>query len=203
MLDLDVELRFGDRAVRLTLATEAKQIGVMGPSGAGKTTLLRVLAGLERRARGRLRAFGETWQDDRSFVRPHERGAAWVPQESALFPHLRVRANLAYAGARDLDAVVGLLGVGALLDRAPRNLSGGERQRVALGRALLAEPRLLLLDEPFAALDRPLRERLALDLARWCRERSIPVVLVSHDEADLRAFGASVWAFEGGSLVPR
>lgn len=202
-LSIDIRLPIGSGSVPLRLASSAQAVGVVGPSGAGKSTLLRVLAGLERRAQGTVRALGEVWQDSGRFVPPWQRGAGWVPQDAVLFPHLSVRENLAYAGAVPAAAaeeMAGWLGLTPLLDRAPRHLSGGERQRVALGRALLARPRLLLLDEPFSALDRPLRARLARELAARCRGRALPVVLVTHDEADLVAFGAERWCFAHGTL---
>lgn len=197
-LQLDVRLPMGLHA---RVQSDARTVGIVGPSGGGKTTLLRVLAGVERRGIGSVRVLGEDWQGGQ-FVPPWERGVGWVPQEGLLFPHLDVRKNLTYAGSDGLDEVAALLGVGALLSRAPRNLSGGERQRVALGRALLSRPRLLLLDEPFAALDRTLRVRLSAEVAAWCARRSLPVVLVTHDERDLEPFSAERWEILDGALRP-
>jgi molybdate transport system ATP-binding protein len=202
MLDLDLELVLPGHRARVALVTDGPVVGIAGPSGSGKTTLLRVLAGLDRRAVGTVKVFGETWQDGSTFVPAWERRASWVPQDGVLFPHLSVEENLTYAGKDGLDEIVDLLAVRPLLERAPRNLSGGERQRVALGRALLSSPRLLLFDEPFSALDRSLRVRLSHEVAAWCRNRSLPVVLVSHDEADLGAFGATAWAFGETGLSP-
>lgn len=199
-LELALTLQVGPRPLRAELRAEGATVGIAGPSGSGKTTLLRVLAGLDRRAGGAVRAFGELWQGPGVFVAPWARRAAWVPQEAALFPHLSVRENLVYGGGEGSEAVAALLGVEGLLDRAPRNLSGGERQRVALGRAMLSRPRLLLLDEPFAALDRPLRARLAADLAGWCGRRGVRVVLVTHDERDLEPFEADRWSVDPGGL---
>src|SRR5690606_32832410 len=138
---------------------------LFGPSGCGKTTILRCMAGLTRLA-GRLRIDGEPWQDDAggAFLKPHERPIGYVFQEASLFAHLSVRGNLLYGAKRatpvrgslsiGFDEAVSMLGIGHLLDRATGALSGGERQRVAIGRALLSRPRLLLMDEPLAALDR-------------------------------------------------
>ena len=162
----------------------------------------RIYITTRRGARGGVQARGRARQSARVFSRPCERRVGWVPQDGGLFPHLDVRGNLTYAGDAELEAVVDLLEVRPLLDRAPRNLSGGERQRVALGRALLSRPRVLLLDEPFAALDRPLRARLSVALARWCAERALPVVLVTHDTRDLTPFGAEVWEVVDGVLSP-
>lgn len=200
MLTVDVTLPRGPQPLRLVLRSEARVVGVAGPSGAGKSTLLRVLAGLEPRAVGVVRALGADWQGAASFVEPWLRGVGWVPQDALVFPHLSVAENLAYGGGEPGE-LVELLGLGPLLGRRARHLSGGERQRVALGRALARSPRLLLLDEPFSALDRALRERVRAGTAAWCAARDLPVVLVSHDEGDLLAFGAEVWHLEGGGLV--
>ena len=200
-LDLDLSVKVGPTALRVLLRAEAAAVGVVGPSGSGKSTLLRVLAGLERRATGRVTVRGEAWQAGDAFVPPWARRVGWVPQESALFPHLNVRKNLTYGGAEGADEIAELLGLSPLLDRAPRNLSGGERQRVALGRAMLSRPAVLLLDEPFSALDRPLRARISAALSRWCAARAVPAVLVTHDEHDLDAFTAERWSLEQGALT--
>lgn len=164
---------------------------VFGDSGAGKTTFLRCIAGLERPDQGRLIVGGDTWQDtaielDRAV---HERRVGYVFQEPRLFTHLDVRGNLEYgrrrAGANDhgltLDRVAGLLGLEGLLGRAPRDLSGGEAQRVAIGRALLSAPSLVLMDEPLASLDTARKEEILPFLDRLHAELSIPVIYVSHN----------------------
>jgi ABC-type molybdate transport system ATPase subunit len=200
-LELDAELERGGRALRLRLSTSAGIALVRGPSGAGKTTLLRVLAGLEPSARGRAVFSGAIWQDGGIFVPAWRRGAAWVPQESLLFPHLSAGENLAFArpAREELEAVARGLEVGGLLERAPALLSGGERQRVALGRALLAGPRLLLLDEPFAALDDALRVRVRTFVRRWVDARGVAAVLVSHDAED-GAIADERWVIADGAL---
>jgi len=202
---LDVQVPLGERALTARLATTSKALAIVGPSGAGKSTLLRVLAGVERRGVGRLEVDGEPWLDTASgtYLPPWRRRVGWVPQEASLFPHLSVRDNLGYAGveARRVSEAAALLEVGDLLDRRPRRLSGGERQRVALGRALLSAPRLLLLDEPFSALDRPLRDKLARLVRDWARARSVPLVLVSHDEEDARVLADERWRLVGGALA--
>ncbi|RMH11346.1 MAG: ATP-binding cassette domain-containing protein [Gemmatimonadetes bacterium] len=202
MLDLDLSVRVGPAELEARIAARGRRVAVVGPSGAGKSTLLRVVAGLERRARGRVAFEGRAWLDTsaRTHVPPWERRVGWVPQDALLFPHLSVRRNLAYAGAdaERVERVAAALQVDGLLERRPRFLSGGERQRVALGRALLSDPRLLLLDEPFAALDRPLRRELAGRLARLADERDLPIVLVSHDEADADLIATERWIVEGG-----
>jgi len=195
-LTLDLSARGGRR---WQLSTVAPVIGLAGPSGAGKSTLLRVLAGVERRAEGTLEAWGERWLGPGA-TPPWRRGVGWAPQDALLFPHQTVAENLGYAGYGVDPAVVDALALGPLLDRAPRHLSGGERQRVALGRALCARPRLLLLDEPFSALDPALRRRVADAVAAWCRTRGAHAVVVSHEPSDLAPFAAERWKLSDDGL---
>jgi len=204
LMAIEVPLESG--ALRIDLETRAPAVAVVGASGAGKSTLLRILAGVEGRGSGHVQVGGVTWQDPQRgpVVPPWRRRVGWVPQEILLFPHLSVAGNLGYAGA-DQDAVreiADLLQVAHLLGRRPRRLSGGERQRVALGRALLSDPRLLLLDEPFSALDRPLRAQITAAVRGWAEARDVPLVLVSHDEADASALAGERWHLSGGSLAP-
>jgi molybdate transport system ATP-binding protein len=176
---LEVDLDLPDRGVT----------ALFGPSGCGKTTVLRAMAGLERAA-GQVRVGDEVWQDDarQIFLPTHQRDLGYVIQESALFPHLDVRRNLDFgrrrvpgAGQRiALDAVVELLGIGPLMARRPDTLSGGERQRVAIARALATGPRLLLMDEPLAALDAARKAEVLPYLDRLHAELSLPIVYVSH-----------------------
>jgi len=187
-LELDLVLPVGDR--RVALAPTSRRIAFVGPSGVGKSTLLRALAGLDRAAHGRIAFAGETWQDSAtgSWVPPWRRGIGWVAQDARLFPHVDVARNLAWRDRDELARARGHareLGVDELVTRMPRNLSGGERQRIALVRAVASRPRLLVLDEPFSALDRPLRERTVAWLAKHCADAGIPLVVVSHDERDL------------------
>jgi ABC-type sulfate/molybdate transport systems ATPase subunit len=185
---VDVRVR-GVHALRVR--SDAAALGVTGPSGAGKSTLLRVLAGVERDLVGVVEAFGEPWLGPRS-VPAWRRGVGWVPQDALLFPHLNVHENLGYSRGIVDDVVVDALGLAPLLDRSPRHLSGGEAQRVALGRAMCARPRLLLLDEPFSALDGPLRARVAGFVRAWCTQHGVAVVHVTHDERDLEGWGAEI-----------
>jgi molybdate transport system ATP-binding protein len=195
MIDANLRLPRRDFTLDVVLALPSRGITTLvGPSGCGKTTVLRALAGLERAA-GRVAFDDEVWQDDARgrFVPTHRRALGYVIQEAALFPHLDVRANLHYGRRRSdlaaqrvaLDGVIELLGIGHLLARRTATLSGGERQRVAIARALATGPRLLLMDEPMAALDAARKAEILPYLERLHRELALPVVYVTHamDEA--------------------
>ncbi|HXT50614.1 MAG TPA: ATP-binding cassette domain-containing protein [Thermoanaerobaculia bacterium] len=192
--------------VEATLTAAAS--GICGPSGAGKTSLLELIAGLRRPTAGRVSLDGETLTDIRSDARgvvlpARHRRIGYVPQDGALFPHLSVRGNLLY-GRRDGDApaaVIEVLGLGPLLDRSIRQLSGGERRRVALGRALAAGPRLLLLDEPLSGLDSALRERVLEHLRMVRDELGVPMLYVSHDLTELAALCTQLLVIERGRVV--
>jgi molybdate transport system ATP-binding protein len=203
-LALDFRVGLGNRELLVRLRAESQTVAVYGSSGGGKSTLLRVLAGVESRAMGTVVVDGDLWMntDEGLFLPPWERKVGWVPQEYLLFPHLRVRDNLGFAGAgpREVGEVAELLMVDHLVERRPRRLSGGEQQRVALGRALLSEPRLLLLDEPFSALDRPLRSQVVSRLRDYVRERKLLLLLVSHDESDAVALAQEHWLLSEGGL---
>jgi len=203
-LGLDLEIPFTGGGLRVELNTASTRIAVVGPSGSGKSTILRILAGVERRAHGTVLVKEHCWQDSSNgtWVPSWDRRVGWVPQETLLFPHLTVRENLSYGGALPdwVSETAVLLQIEDLLDRRSRRLSGGERQRVALGRALLSKPRLLLLDEPFSALDRPLRGELSELVSDWALDRSVPIVLVSHDEEDAKWLAEERWHLGGGSL---
>ena len=196
---LDVDLRLPATGVT----------ALFGPSGSGKTTLLRCLAGLERAPAGSLVVAGTVWQDATTFLPTHRRPLGYVFQEASLFPHLSVRGNLDYgakrAGCRhagaDFQHVIDLLGIGPLLDRRPDKLSGGERQRVAIARALLTAPRLLLLDEPLAALDRARKNEILPYLDRLHRELDIPVIYVSHAPDEVARLADHIVVLEAGRAV--
>ncbi|MGC2855582.1 molybdenum ABC transporter ATP-binding protein [Novispirillum sp. DQ9] len=181
---------------------------LFGPSGCGKTTVLRCMAGLERLKDGFLSINGEEWQDGRRFTPPHRRPIGYVFQEASLFPHLSVRANLSYGLKRAkverpliaFDDVVDLLGIGRLFDRPPTLLSGGERQRVAIGRALLSQPRLLLMDEPLSALDRFSKDDILPYLERLHGALSIPVVYVSHDIVEVERLADTLVLMKDGRV---
>ncbi len=180
---------------------------LFGPSGCGKTTLLRSLAGLER-ASGTLRVNGETWQDDAIWVPPHRRAIGYVFQEASLFPHLTVLGNLRYglqrsprAAADALEQAIDLLGIRALLDRKPERLSGGERQRVGIARALAVNPKLLLMDEPLAALDLARKQEILPYLDRLQRELRIPVVYVTHSPDEVARLAHHLVVLQHGRVL--
>ena len=190
MIDARLRLQRRDFELDVALALPSRGItALFGPSGCGKTTLLRALAGLERAA-GRVALGNDVWQDDATgrFVPTHRRPLGYVIQDAALFPHLDVRGNLNYGSRRAageshriaLDASIDLLGIAHLLARRPATLSGGERQRVAIARALAAGPRLLLMDEPLAALEAARKAEILPYLERLHHELALPVVYVTH-----------------------
>lgn len=183
--DVDVAVRRGDRDLAAAFAAGEGVTALVGPSGAGKTSLLHMIAGLLTPARGHVRVRGRTLFDvgARIDLPPERRRAGYVFQDARLFPHRRVRANLLYGApdADELPAVAGTLDIAHLLDRWPRTLSGGEARRVAIGRALLARPDFLLLDEPLVSLDPPRREEAMRAIERVRDVVRLPMLLVTHD----------------------
>lgn len=189
-IQLRLPVRHAGFALDLDLVLPGRGItALFGPSGCGKTSCLRAIAGLDRVAGARVVINGETWQEDSAgtFVPVHQRGVGYVFQEPSLFAHLSVRANLDYGFERagrpegvDHAGIVDMLDIGGLLDRRTDGLSGGERQRIAIARALLGQPRLLLLDEPLAALDAARKAELLPCLARLHDHLAIPAIYVSH-----------------------
>lgn len=184
---------------------------LFGPSGAGKTTLLDCIAGLSTPDSGRIALGGSVLFDsaNRTSVPVRNRKVGYVFQDVALFPHLSVGANVEYglsalsAGERHnrRDEILTSLGILSLRDRLPAQLSGGERQRVALARALATDPSILLLDEPLAALDLPVRMKIADDLRRFIQDRPIPVLYVTHNRDEVFMLGEHLWVMEKGSLI--
>ena len=181
---------------------------LVGPSGSGKSTLLRAIAGLQR-LKGEVALGGEVWQDKRHFRPAHKRPVGFVFQDGALLTHLSVQGNLDYARKRatadgpqiDFDETVGTLGLEPLLKRSIANLSGGERQRVAIGRALLTRPRLLLMDEPLSSLDAAAKGEILPFIERLCAGLKTPVVYVSHDPAEVSRLADRTVTLRAGRVV--
>ena len=199
-LDLAVPSRSFD--VRLALEVRRETVALVGPSGAGKTTVLRAVAGLLRPASGRIECDGEVWFDGAAGVdvRPEDRSIGFVFQEYALFPHLSVERNVAFGGRARAGELLERLGIAHLSRARPRELSGGERQRVALARALARGPRVLLLDEPTAALDAHTRAGVRAQLEQLLREFALPTLLVTHDFEDAAALADRVGVLVDGEL---
>src|SRR5262244_1494653 len=209
MLAVDIEKRLGEFSISVRFETAAGVTAVFGPSGAGKTTVVNMIAGLVVPDRGRI-AIADTVLFDskaRINVPTHQRRIGYVFQEGRLFPHLSVASNLDYGrrmsglptDAAETKRIVELLDMAHLVDRRPGRLSGGERQRVAVGRALLMRPRLLLLDEPLAALDAA-RKREILPYLERLRDE-VPMIYVSHHAGELRRIATSVVRIEGGRVA--
>jgi molybdate transport system ATP-binding protein len=210
MLSVDVEKRLGDFSLAAQFAAEGGVTALFGPSGAGKTTLVNMIAGLVKPDRGRI-ALDDTVLFDstaRIDLPAHRRRIGYVFQEGRLFPHMTVARNLDY-GRRmsrlavdpvQTEHILDLLDIRPLLQRRPGKLSGGERQRVAMGRALLMRPRLLLLDEPLASLDARRKAEILPYLERLRDEAKVPMVYVSHDAAEVRRIASSVVTLEDGRV---
>lgn len=193
--DIRVSKRLGDLALDVDLTSDAGVVALFAPSGAGKTTLLNLVAGLARPDAGRIAIAGETLFDSAAGIDlpPERRRIGYVFQDRRLFPHLSVRANLLYGRGdddTDIAPTLDLLGIGQLLDRWPANLSGGEAQRVAIGRALLARPRVLLFDEPLSHLDRARRDEILGLIGRLRDETGLPMLYVTHEASEIAALGA-------------
>ena len=210
-LEVDIHHAAGDFTLDAAFAIDGPVTALFGPSGSGKSTLVNVIAGLVRPARGRVVVGGGVLFDTqaRIDVPRHRRRVGYVFQEGRLFPHLTVRQNLVYGrffAPRDgavatLDVVVELLGIGQLLARRPASLSGGEKQRVAIGRALLANPRILLMDEPLAALDEARKAEVLPFLERLRDEVRVPIVYVSHSLDEVLRLASHMVVLEAGKVV--
>jgi molybdate transport system ATP-binding protein len=210
VLVVAVEKQLGALALAVEFRTGGGVTALFGPSGSGKTSLVNMIAGLLKPDRGSI-TLDDTILFDASKgidVPPHRRRIGYVFQEGRLFPHLSVRQNLDYGrrmngqprDADELERIAALLGISSLLQRRPRMLSGGERQRVAIGRALLMQPRLLLLDEPLASLDTGHKSEILPYLGRL-RDAAIPMVYVSHTAAELRQLATTVVQLDQGQVV--
>ena len=216
-IDLHRQLRHGHArfALDVRFASDAQRVVLHGPSGAGKTQTLRMIAGITRADRGRAVVAGRVLYDSaaRIALSPQQRRLAYVFQDYALFPHLTVRQNIAFAARsgwlnpgrhlRDPRAErwIEAFHLEAVAAHYPHQLSGGQRQRTALARALVTEPAALLLDEPFAALDKGLRQRLRAELRALLDELRLPMLLITHDDEDVRALAEQVVHLEAGRVV--
>ena len=215
-LHLQKELRAADRifSLDITLASDSQRIVLYGPSGSGKSLTLKAIAGLMRPDSGHIRIQGRTLFDSAQGidVRVQERNVAYLFQDYALFPHLTVAQNIAFGLARgsinlrrpaEHPAVrqwLQAFELEAIAQSRPAQISGGQRQRVALARALVAEPDMLLLDEPFSALDLSLRQRMRSELAELQSRLQVPMLLITHDPADVEALGQTVFELRDGRL---
>ena len=212
-LRLDLRVPCDRFEVAIQWESDERALGLFGPSGSGKSTVLEAIAGIRRGVTGRIEIGGVRWLDSGAgFVLPPERrGVGYVPQELALFPHLDVLGNVRFGERRRPAAaavlsparILDLLELGGLARRPVTELSGGERQRVALGRALCSGPALLLLDEPLAGLDLPLRRRILPYLLRIREELAIPTLFVSHEPAEVSLLCAEVTELRQGQVVGR
>ena len=210
MLAVDVEKKLGDFSVAATFEAADGVTALFGPSGSGKTSIVSMVAGLVTPDRGRIMCNGTVLFDSarRVCVSPHRRGIGYVFQDGRLFPHMTVAQNLDYgrrmyripADADERERVVTLLDIARLLDRRPGKLSGGERQRVAIGRALLMRPQLLLLDEPLASLDAARKREIFPYLLRL-RDETVPMIYVSHNAAELRRIATTIVRIEAGRVT--
>ncbi|MEM9290520.1 MAG: ATP-binding cassette domain-containing protein [Acidobacteriota bacterium] len=222
LLQLDLRIPCDRFYVELSWRTSRRALALFGPSGAGKTTLLETIAGLRKGPQGRIEVAGRVWLDSERGIHlaPEARRVGYVPQDALLFPHLDALANLQFGARRrslvrssgrssgrpstewpTLEQVLEVLELESLTQRSVETLSGGERQRVALGRALLSAPDLLLLDEPLASLDLGLRRRILGFLIRVQEEFRIPTIFVSHQPAEVALLAEEVVALEAGAVV--
>ncbi|MEP6996355.1 MAG: molybdenum ABC transporter ATP-binding protein [Betaproteobacteria bacterium] len=211
MIDVDIEQRLGAFELAVAFRAEAPIVGLFGRSGSGKTSVVNALAGTSRPHRGRIVINGETLFDSARGIDlpPERRRLGYVFQDGLLFPHLDVEANLLYglhrapAAARVIEPahVVELLGLRSLLRRLPNNLSGGEKQRVAIGRALLAQPRLLLMDEPLASLDVPRQNEVLRYIEQLRDDLHIPIVYVSHAVGEITRLADTVVLLAEGKAL--
>jgi molybdate transport system ATP-binding protein len=203
LLEIDIALARRSFDLRIALNLGAETIALVGPSGAGKTSLLRAVSGLEHPRAGRIALGDELWFDAERKIHlsAEQRRVGYLPQDYALFPHLTVAANVRFAGRRDRPDLLERFGIGHLASARPRQLSGGERQRAALARAVAREPRVLLLDEPFGALDAITRSHVRDELASILPELGLPTLLVTHAFDDATALAQRIGVIDHGRLV--
>jgi molybdate transport system ATP-binding protein len=204
-LAFDIRVEQGGFVLEVADRSKVEVLGLFGASGAGKTTLLEAIAGIRQPARGEIVVGGVTLFSSARQVNipPRNRRIGYVPQDTLLFPHMSVRSNLLFGATTsriELQSVAEMLEIASLLDRRTHGLSGGERQRVALGRALMTRPALLLMDEPLAAVDRARRERILPYLLRIRRELHVPLIYVTHDADELEQLADRILVIADGRL---
>lgn len=207
--DVDVECARGDFAIKVAFQVGPGLTALFGPSGAGKTSVLNMIAGVLRPARGRIAVDGNVLFDSaaRIDLKPEARRVGYIFQDARLFPHMSVEDNLLYGYALNAvgryatpEQIIDLLGIRALLNRRPLSLSGGEQQRVAIGRAILASPHLLLMDEPLASLDDARKQEILPYIERLRDELKIPILYVTHARAEVDRLAAAVIVIENGRV---
>ena len=211
-LTLDVTMRQHSFVLEVRESASVEVLGLFGPSGSGKTSLLEAIAGIRTPDEGEIRVGDRRLfsSKDRINVPARDRHIGYVPQDALLFPHMNVTENIRYGehGAgrrpkphRDFDALIAILDLEPLLDRRVQNLSGGEKQRVAMARALMTHPSILLLDEPLAAVDRERRELILPYVLRIRKGMHVPLIYVTHDASELKAIADRVLHLQGGRVV--
>ncbi|EAU42607.1 Molybdate ABC transporter, ATP-binding protein [Fulvimarina pelagi HTCC2506] len=209
MVEVALKGRLGEFSLDVAFTAAGGGVtAIFGRSGSGKTSVLRAIAGLER-FEGRVVVAGKVWQDESQFVPPHRRAVGYVFQEASLFAHLSVRKNLTFGARRtrdgvdkaNLDRTIDLLGLGPLLHRDTGNLSGGERQRVAMGRAILSRPKILLMDEPLSGLDQAAKNAILPFVEALHASLGIPVLFVSHDMGEVERLADDIVVLENGHVA--
>jgi len=211
MIEINATLKRPDFTLDVALQLDQRVTAIFGPSGSGKSTLLSIIAGISKPDRGRVMINGETVFDgEKKINKPiHQRRIGLVFQDARLFPHLNVEHNLRYPlkftptheQQFHFNDIINLLEIGALLKRATHQLSGGEKQRVALGRALLSSPRLLMLDEPMASLDESLKSQILPFLKKVADEINIPMIYISHSKDEIMQITNNVVYINAGKIV--
>ena len=209
MITIEITKKLKEFTLDVSLAFEREIVVLTGPNGSGKTTLLRIIAGLTDADKGRISVANEVFLEGNTSMAPEARNVGYVSQKSTLFPWLTVKENVTFALKKDeqtylkrwLTQLYEDLDLTHLLARSVTSLSGGEAQRVTLGRALARRPQLLLLDEPFTAVDKELRPRLRTFLKKLQEEWQVPILVVTHDTAEAHVLGERIFEMEAGRII--